>query len=641
MLNTLLQTKFYRPRWDATLVARPHLLARLDDALNRKLTLISTPAGFGKTTLVGEWLAVLSQAGVTVPPPIVCWLALDEGDNDPLRFFAHFMGAFQEVAPNTCQLAELLLQMSQLPAVETLMSTLINDLSSGASPVVFALDDYHVVETPVIHEALAFLLDHLPPPLHLVITTRADPPWRLARLRARNQLCELRAADLRFRPDEVVDFLQRVMRLQLSAAEMATLEQHTEGWIAGLQMAALSMQGSNDVGGFLRAFTGSHRYILDYLTDEVIDRQRPSLRHFLLHTSILERMCAPLCDALLATETPYTLSSQAILEELEASNLFLLPLDDQRRWYRYHHLFAEVLQHRLRRDHPEQLPLLYRRASLWYEQVGLWDEAIGYALAAKDYEQTTRLLAAISLEMVVETNIGKLLRWCAQVPAEVRLAYPRLNIAYIWALLWAGQLDAVEPLLQQAEARPDPPPFVAAHASAMRSFVASLRGDLITAREYAQLALQAPTQQPTQTHSDLTLLMVQGIALVATGDSYRLTGELTAATAAYEEAIPLCLQTKNLYGALGGIWDLGDIAQARGQLRHAVELYQRGLAMAHDFQREQGRADTLVTHFIHLQLGAVLYQTNRLDEAAQHLERALQLYALSGIMDLLPAHSMW
>src|SRR4051812_49368574 len=296
--NTLLQTKFYTPHWDTNLVARLRLRARLNDVLQRKLTLISAPAGFGKTMLVSEWLATYPSTNDEAQRPKFCWLSLDEGDNDPLRFFAHFIAALQPAAPMLGQLADLILQASQMPAVETLMPLLINELTSNAHPIVFVLDDYHVVETLAIHQALAFLLDNLPPHLHLLITTRSDPPWRLARLRTRNQLCEVRAADLRFRPDEASDFLNRVMHLQLSADSIAALEGRTEGWIAGLQMAALSMQGTNDVDSFIRAFTGSNRYILDYLTDEVIDRQPAALREFLLRTSILERLCAPLCDAL-------------------------------------------------------------------------------------------------------------------------------------------------------------------------------------------------------------------------------------------------------------------------------------------------------------------------------------------------------
>jgi LuxR family transcriptional regulator, maltose regulon positive regulatory protein len=663
LLNTLLQTKFYAPRWDAALVARPRLRMRLDEALQRQLTLISAPAGFGKTVLVSEWLATSNfvrdclptgipetesannQAGAQSPK--FCWLSLDEGDNDPVRFFAHFLAALRTVAPHLGQLAELVLQAPQLPAVETLMPALINDLAGSAYPLIFVLDDYHVVETPTVHQALGFLLDHLPPPLHLVITTRSDPPWRLARLRARHQLCEVRAADLRFRPDEVTDFLNRVMHLQLSEANIAALERHTEGWIAGLQMAALSMQGLDDIDGFMHAFTGSNRYILDYLTDEVIDRQPLVLREFMLRTSILERMCAPLCSVLWddlqiqqQAQSPLSvLDSQALLEQLEATNLFLLPLDNQRHWFRYHHLFAEVLRHRLRRTQPEQVALFYQRASAWCEQAALWDEAIGYAFAAKDFDQAARLLAAIGLSMVVETNLGKLLRWVAQVPADVRQAYPRLTIAYVWALLWAGQLEMVEPLLQQAQARPDNPPFVVAHAAAMRSFLASLRGDLTTARRWAQEALRVPTQSDDVT-IDVTMQMVRGIALVALGDTYRLLGDLTAAGVTYEEAIPLNVQMKNLYAALGAVWSLGDIAQAQGQLQRAADIYRDGLAMAHRFQVEQGLGDALVTHFIHLQLGAVLYQANRLDEAAQHLERAVQLYELSGVLDLLPAYAM-
>ncbi|MCX6048519.1 MAG: hypothetical protein NT075_25730 [Chloroflexi bacterium] len=642
MLNTLLQTKLYRPHWDAALVARPHLVTRLNDALQRRLTLIAAPAGFGKTMLVSEWLASFDAPNAEfAQPPHACWLALDEGDNDPVRFFAHFMAALQMVAPSLGQLAEMLLQAPQLPAVETLMTELINEISGSPQPVVFVLDDYHVIENQVIHDALAFLVDHLPGPLHLVLTTRADPPWRLARLRARHQLSELRTADLRFRPDEAADFLNRVMRLPLSAADVAALERRTEGWIAGLQMAALSLQGSADRGAFIRAFTGSHRYILDYLTDEVIDRQPQPLRDFLLHTSLLDRLCAPLCAALQATQPPGRQQEpQAVLEQLEAANLFLLPLDDQRRWYRYHHLFAEVLRHRLHRTQPELVASLYQRASAWCEQAGLWDEAIAYALAGQAFDQAAHQLATIGLGMVLETNIGKLLRWIAQVPVAARQGEPRLNIAYAWALLWAGQLEAVEPLLQEMAAQPGHPFFVDAHAAAMRAFVASLFGDLQATRTFAQQTLEIAARPASQVDDDNTMQIAHGSALIALADSYRLRGDLAAAVTYYEAAIPLNLQIKSLYAALGGIWDLGEIAQARGQRQRAADLYRHGLALAQDFQLAQGRGEALVTHFIHLQLGAVLYQGNQLAEAALHIERAVHLFALSGVLDLLPAYSL-
>ncbi len=354
----ILATKLYIPPPRPKAVLRPHLLARLNEGLHGKLILVSAPAGFGKTTLVGEWVATRNQP--------VAWLSLDEADGEPTRFLTYLVAALQTIAPTIGETLLGALHSPQPPPLDTLLTALLNELTSLSDPSILVLDDYHVVDAQPIDHALTFLLEHLPPQMHLVITTREDPPLPLARLRARGQLTELRANDLRFTPTEAAGFFSQVMGLDLLPTQVTALETRTEGWIAGLQLAALSLQGRADVPEFVQAFAGDNRYIVDYLVEEVLQQQPAPVRNFLLQTSILERLSGPLCDAV--TEQA---DGKGILEALERGNLFVVPLDDQRLWYRYHHLFADVLRAHLPAEQPDRVPMLHQRASAWYEQNGL------------------------------------------------------------------------------------------------------------------------------------------------------------------------------------------------------------------------------------------------------------------------------
>ena len=382
----LLTTKLYLPPVRANLVVRPRLTQRLDEGLTHKLTLISAPAGFGKTTLLSEWIPHSEWC--------VTWVSLDEGDNDPTRFWSYFIAGLQQLNPDLGNTALLLFQSPQPPPLESCLTTLMNEIATFPEPFVLVLDDYHAIENSSLHNAITFLLDHLPPQLHLFITTRTDPPLPLSRLRSREQLTELRAGDLRFTPDEAMAFFNQVMGLGLSPGDVAALEAHAEGWIAGLQLAALSMQGRDDLPDFIAAFTGTHRYILDYLTDEVLERRPTGTKNFLLQTSILDRLCGPLCDAVTGGR-----DGQTTLERLEQANLFIVPLDDERRWYRYHHLFADVLRHRLALTQPQNVPEYHRRASVWFEQQGLVAEAIHHALVGQDFEHAATLIEPITLPL--------------------------------------------------------------------------------------------------------------------------------------------------------------------------------------------------------------------------------------------------
>jgi LuxR family maltose regulon positive regulatory protein len=447
MAMPLLTTKLYIPPPLPNPVERPRLIERLNEGLHRKLTLVSAPAGFGKTTLLSEWLAGCEQPAA--------WLSLDESDNDPTRFLSYTIAALrtiearQEPVGNIAKGVLSALESPQPPPSEAILTTLINEIATIPDRIILVLDDYHLIQAQPIHDALTFLLRHLPPQMHLIMATREDPPLPLARLRARGQSTELRATDLRFTLSEAAEFLNQVMGLDLSAEDIAALERRTEGWIAGLQLAALalqgtiSMQGRRDVSSSIQSFTGSHHFVLDYLVEEALEQQSESVQTFLLHTSILDRLTGSLCDAITDQD-----NGRMILETLERANLFIVPLDDERRWYRYHHLFADLLRQRLQSTQPDQLPDLHRRASAWYEQNGFIDEAIEHALRGEDFEQ-----AACLIEEQVDTisEHTRLLRWLDALPVKVILSKPHLCIFHARHLFTSGKMDEAEERLQAAE----------------------------------------------------------------------------------------------------------------------------------------------------------------------------------------------
>src|SRR5438132_8928876 len=438
MPTPILATKLYLPRLRPNVVSRPRLLERLNEGLHRKLTLISAPAGFGKTTLVSEWVE-----GIDRP---IAWLSLDEGENDPARFLAYLVAALQTIAAHIGEGVLGVLQSPQPPPPEAILTALLNEITTLPDHFVLVLDDYHVIDAKPVDMALTYLVEHLPPQMHLVIATREDPQLPLARLRARSHLTEVRAADLRFTASEAAEFLTQVMGLSLSAADIAALEDHTEGWIAGLQLAALSMQGHQDVSGFIRAFAGNHRYIVDYLVEEVLQRQPEGVRSFLLQTAILDRLSGSLCDAVTGQE-----EGNARLEALERGNFFVVPLDDKRHWYRYHHLFAEVLSAHLMAEQPDQVSTLHRRASAWYEQHGEVSDAIRHALAAADFARAADLVELGVLAMLRSRQEATLLGWLKALPDELVHCRPVLSVDYAGALLASGQLEGVEGRLRDAE----------------------------------------------------------------------------------------------------------------------------------------------------------------------------------------------
>ena len=438
----LLETKLYIPKWRSGLVPRPRLIERLNRGTERKLTLVSAPPGFGKITLLAEWVA-----GIPASDRPTAWVSLDQSDNDPELFWAYFIAALETVQSGVGVSARALLRSPQPPPIEAVLTTLINEIDAIEDEFALVVDDYHVVDARPVHDGIAFLLDHLPPQMHLIIASRSDPPLPLARLRGRGELTELRASDLRFTPDEAAAFLNDVMGLDLTADDVAALEARTEGWIAGLQLAALSMRGSEDISGFIRAFAGDDRYIVDYLVEEVLQRQPESVRSFLLQTSILDRLSGPLCDAVTGRE-----DGKEVLEVLERGNLFVVPLDDKRQWYRYHHLFADVLRAHSMEDHPDRAPILHRRAAAWLEKRGMAAEAIEQARAAGDHETVARLLSANFEEFQRIGHYVSISSWSASLPERMVRTRPRLALIHAaGAVASDDNLQATRKLTSWAE----------------------------------------------------------------------------------------------------------------------------------------------------------------------------------------------
>src|SRR5574341_2138639 len=442
MSVSLLSTKLHIPRTRVNGISRPRLSQKLLTSVKHpgNFVLLSGPAGFGKTTLLSEFVVDLKHP--------VAWVSLDEGDNDPIRFWTYVITACQSIQREIGQSAFALLQTPQSLPDETIPTMLINDLVRLDSDLVLVLDDYHTIQNPSIHAALSFLLDHLPDKLHLVLSTRIDPPWQLARYRARDQLVEVRALDLRFTTEEAAEFLNQVMGLNLSAEEVTALEARTEGWIASLQLAAISMRGRSDITAFIKAFTGSHVYVAEYLIEEVLAHQPEEVKTFLLYTSILERLNASLCEAV----SGHT-DSQAMLKNLYQANLFVLPLDDEGQWFRYHHLFADLLKARLWQSLPaEAITTLHQRAMAWYEQSGMMPEAIDHALTAADYSHAVQLVEKIAMPMILKAYFKTVEDWLRMIPPEYLNESPRANMAFAWMHLMRRNFTKAAPHLERLQA---------------------------------------------------------------------------------------------------------------------------------------------------------------------------------------------
>jgi LuxR family maltose regulon positive regulatory protein len=627
MSTPILATKLYVPPPRPEAVPRPRLVERLNEGLQRKLTLISAPAGSGKTTLIGEWVA-------TLPRP-AAWLSLDEGDNDPTRFLSYLIAALRTIAPNMGEGVLGALGSPQPPPAESILTTLLNELAAVDEDLVLVLDDYHVLDSGAVDDALTFLLEHLPPRVKLVIATREDPPLPIARLRARGQMGELRAAELRFTPTEAAGFLEGAMGLKLSAEEIAALEERTEGWIAGLQLAALSMRGREDVGGFIRAFAGDNRYVVDYLAEEVLERQPERIRSFLLETSVLDRLTGPLCDAVTGQE-----DGGEMLEALERGNFFVVPLDDRRRWYRYHHLFAEVLFAHLMAEQPDLVPVLHRRASEWYEHNGSVADAVRHALAAEDFGRAADLVELAVPEMRRSRREATLLGWFEALPDELLRFRPVLSVHYAGTLLQSGQLEGVEERLRDAERWLDTKADARGRSEASsagmvvvdeeefrrlpgsvatyRAGIALVLGDVADTVKYAQRALELALE-------DDRLLRASAAALL--GLARWTSGDLEAGYRSYADGMQRLEKIGHISDALGCAIALADIRIAQGRLREAMGTYERGLRSA----TEQGEAAVRGAADMHVGMSRLYRERNDLDAATQHLLRSEELGEFAGL----------
>lgn len=621
MSTPILATKLFIPPPRPTVVPRPRLVKRLQEGLHRKVTLISAPAGFGKTILVSEWLAGRK----------VAWLSLDEGDSDPTRFLTYFIAALQTVAPKIGEGVLAALQSPQSPPIESILAALLNEITTLPGTFVLVLDDYHLIDAKAVGDALNFFVEHLPPQLHLVIATREDPPLPLARLRARDQLTEVRGADLRFTEAEAATFLQ-AMGLTLLPEEVAALESRREGWIAGLQLAALSMQGQQDITAFIRAFAGDHRYIVDYLVEEVLQHQPEAVRNFLLQTAILDELNGPLCDAVTGQE-----QSKARLEALERGNFFVVPLDDKRQWYRYHHLFADVLSAHLRAEQPEQLSTLHRRASVWYEEHGSTAQAIRHALAAEDFERAAGLIELAVPAMSRSRQEVTLLGWLQALPDEVLHSRPVLSVAYAHVLMANDRLQGVEELLQDAERRLGSAvethgrPDVAAAATTVvdneelrrlpgmiaiaRAGLALARGDVAGSMTYARRALDLAPEDD---------YLTRGGAAAFMGLASWTSGELETAHQMYAEGMANLQKAGFISDVVGGAIALADIRITQGRLRQAMRIYEQALQLATEQRAEGSQPILRGTADMYVGMSELYREYNDLDTANRLLLRSAE-----------------
>ncbi|MGB7874988.1 MAG: LuxR C-terminal-related transcriptional regulator [Anaerolineales bacterium] len=621
MLDDLLQTKLYVPQLRQPFISRPHLIDKLNQGLHRKLTLISAPAGFGKTTLVSEWISGGERPSA--------WLSLDENDAEPVRFLTYLVAALQRVAPEIGKAVWPGLQSSQPPPTVSVLTSLLNEIAAIPQNIILVLDDYHRVDSKKIDDALAFLLEHLPPSLHLVITSREDPQLPLAGLRARGQLTELRAADLRFTPDEAAAFLNQVMGLHLSSADVTSLETRTEGWIAGLQLAALALQGQGATHGeenrsqFIKAFAGDNRYIVDYLIEEVLHRQPDHIRSFLLQTSLLERLYGPLCDAV----TGQTNGSR-LLETLERSNLFVIPLDDKRHWYRYHHLFASVLQTHLQKQQPDQVSILHLRASQWCEQNGLPATAIHHALASDDLTRAADLIELAWPPIYNGFQPARWLGWVHALPDEIIQTRPVLSAGSAWTLLDSGEPEAAEAHLRAAEgwlsASADEQPattsvkgnqkmrvvnkkefqLLPASIASARAYLALILGDVSTTVEYARQALELfPKDEYYQ----------RGIAEQFLGLANWTSGDLEAAYQSISDSVANLRLAGNSYFQIVSMVFQANIRVAQGRRQEAAAIYEQSLQLTAEQVEVGGVAD------LYVGLGELYRESGDLETAVKYL----------------------
>jgi LuxR family maltose regulon positive regulatory protein len=621
----LLQTKLSIPAMRAELVPRPRLLARLNEGLAGKLTLISAPAGFGKTTLLACWVQ-----SCRLP---AAWLSLDESDNEPVRFLAYLVASLEN-AVDQPETKKLPLTRPSRETAETLSFTesrlaqIINQLAAQPARLILVLDDYHAITNPLNHKIITYLIENLPPQLHLVIASRADPPLSLARLRGQGQLNELRSVDLRFTSEEASSFIQKELSRKLTPEDQSSLTNKTEGWIAGLQMAALALRSPTldqpeKLSTYIRDFTGSNRFILDYLVEEVLDRQPATIQDFLLQTSILERMCAALCEEIVGTlkrSNVETLKhSNEILEYLDRANLFIVPLDDQREWFRYHRLFADLLRRRLQYAHSALVPSLHARASHWFEQHGYLEEAVEHAFLARDIARAADLIENSAEAIMMRSQLTTLRNWLDRLPDEQITTRPTLCVYHAWALFLNNvSFETVEARLALIDSKAEP---LASKAAPLKAYIAAFRGSMRQASSFARQALE---QLPEGDH------FLRGMAYLILASSELSEGNPQAGYQALDQAAQLSSQTGNILVSVMVLASLADNCRKQGQLRKTETLYRQALDLAVD---AQGNRLPIAGRTL-LGLGDLMYEWNRLEEAERYLKEGVELIREWGTLPL-------
>jgi LuxR family maltose regulon positive regulatory protein len=620
----ILKTKLNIPQMQPRIVSRPRLSSILNEGLSCKLTLISAPAGFGKTTALLEWIEHQERP--------VGWISLDEDDNDLIRFLTYFIAALHSTGINigTATLEVLRSPGTHLvekPSLESLLTALINETVEANQHVIMVLDDFHVIHDPQIIEAMEFVLENASELTHFVLASRSDPPWPLARMRARRQMNEIRAEDLRFTLEETIQFINRIMGLDLHMLDVKRLEERTEGWIAGLQMAALSLRGRENVNDFIQALTGTNRFILDFLTEEVLQQQPPEIHDFLLKTSILDQLNGPLCDRIREAE-----NSHQLLSQIEADNLFLVAMDDHQEWYRYHHLFADLLKNTLLHDHPEQVTELHQQASLWFEENDYLESAIGHAFEAGNTQRVISLLTKYGRSIYMRGELNTLFKWFQKLSREQICSEPRLCLDYAWVIIEKSLPGEIGPFLD----------FVNSHLAdltesndedlrAIRTEMAVLEAQYVfvnqqnaQAIERCKEVLQIISLDDTFTQSVATFILVS---------AYNASGQVEAALRQYPQMIQLCHRAGNLMMEMKAIMDYSVLLFYQGKLNEAKALLNQTLTST----REKGLDEIPAVGNLHMGLGRILFEQNYLDEAEYNYKRSIDLLERGGGMDLVVA----
>ena len=610
-MEILLQTKLSAPVTRDLLVSRVHLFQRLEAGLlhegtfQRRLTLVTSPAGYGKTTLVANWMRASGRP--------FAWLSLDEADNDPIRFLAYLIAAIQQIGSGAA--AQYVMQSPQPPPPEAVISILLNEIASSPQAVTLVLDDYHLIHSPKIHNAVAFFLEHQPASIHLVVITREDPLLPVPRLRARGQALEIRQEDMRFSSEETKQFFCRVMALDLSKEDLLTLEQRTEGWVAGLQLAGLALQGiasrgNAEINSFIQAFAGNSRFVLDYLISEVFRQQTPFVQAFLLRTAILERMTPDLCDALfsIGTSTGQP-DSRALLEYLEQANLFLFPLGQEAEWYRYHHLFAEFLRHHLRVEMPLEIPALHRAASQWFTEHGYTTEAIEHALSAEDWQQAAQLIEQTRDALLRRGEIYTLLVWYGRLPKAMLHEQSVLALGYAWPLVLSGQFEQAEALLDSIEPLVPSGSPDQGNLYAIRAYLARSRGDHAAVIKFSERALALFTPSNTS---------ARGVLAVNLGIAYWHSGRLDETEETMVQVEHFAAISGNSYALLTARFFRARTLATRGLLHRAEGLF---------LQMLQEAGPSPIAALVHFDLAALYLEWNRLGEMKAHLQPAMEISA--------------